>query len=104
MVFDDKIEQVGGLFLNAGIDVCAIKGLNDGFQRASEAFIFFIPKQTARLFFRDELFTQFLHRTDSFRVLNFIRNVGTQLARAQLMIVVLVEQHKTSGVIAKDFQ
>ena len=41
VVLDEEIEQMGGLFLDGGIEVFAIKTLHDGVERAVQALVLF---------------------------------------------------------------
>jgi hypothetical protein len=46
VVLDQKIEEMGGLFFEAGIDVLPVESLQDRVERALQAVVLLLPEDS----------------------------------------------------------
>lgn len=103
MVFDDEIQQVCCLFLNAWIKVNAAKGLHYTLQGSCKAVIFFITEKRCCFFPVCQLLFQLGNSNFCFGIGDFISDVFIQLFGGNAVAVVLIEQYKTLGILCNDF-
>ena len=95
MVFYDKIQQVGGFLLDAGLEVNAAESLVNACQRAFEGLVLFVSKQRTAALDGAPLPDEF----DSFRVSKFLRFSTFLRFDGKALVVLTVECFEGVGVV-----
>ena len=95
MVFDQEIEQVRGLGLDAGIDVAAVECLHDAVQGTGQAAVLFPSKELAGI----EVRAQLPDEPPGFVIGDREGRGGGWFGYADSLMVVIIEKIKGPGVV-----
>lgn len=98
MVLDDKVKQIGGFLLNAGIDIRAIKSLIDGTESALEALVLFLTEETIEIVFHR------LHDRDRLVILQHETCRAAGCLYNQATVIVTVKSVQGVGIVCDDMQ